>query len=77
MRARVADDLHVGSDHAVLRIEISGGESAIYGRPGRFRLDTLDQDQYLHALEDMAPTVQRAVDTAETAASPGRSRSLG
>ena len=76
VQAGIADDLHISSDHKVIKIEIAGGMSASYGKPGRFRFETLDSQCFTAALKDMEPSLRRRVHAADTAIPPSRPQAL-
>ena len=73
--AKVAEDVHAGSDHEVLRTEL-GGSGPPLGRPGRYRMDTTSEERFQAALDDAMPSVRAACRSAETCLPTQRPQAL-
>ena len=57
-RARIAPETHSGSDHETLRIEVDASLPRNPGWEGRFRMDTVDSEQFLASLREALPEIQ-------------------
>ena len=64
VRAKIAEDLQLPSDHTTIRILLAGGTRGQYGRPGRFRLDQLNTSLFNRHLSTFIPEISSQLSQA-------------